>query len=86
MPNNTKPNGLFNTQFATSCISTSLVLILLGTIVLFVLTAKNLSDYMRENINVSLLLNESMSDKDIDAFKQEISEKPYVKEIEYISK
>lgn len=86
MPNNTKSNGLFNTQFATSCISTSLVLILLGTIVLFVLTAKNLSDYMRENINVSLLLNESMSDKDIDAFKQEISEKPYVKEIEYISK
>ena len=45
-----------STQFLTAAISTTLVLVLLGTIVLFVLTAQNLSTYVKENINVSVLI------------------------------
>ncbi|MDO5761277.1 MAG: cell division protein FtsX, partial [Bacteroidales bacterium] len=45
----------FNTQFITATISTTLVLVLLGIIVLFVITAQNLSSYVKENINVSVL-------------------------------
>ncbi|MBR4365759.1 MAG: permease-like cell division protein FtsX [Bacteroidaceae bacterium] len=78
--------GIFNTQFITSCLSISLVLILLGTIVFFVFTAKNLSDYMRENINISLLLDDRMDEKTINAFKAELEARPYVKSLEYISK
>lgn len=78
--------GIFNTQFITSCLSISLVLILLGTVVFFVFTAKNLSDYMRENINISLFLDDMMSEKAINAFKAEIEARPYVKSLEYISK
>ena len=47
MPKN-KAAGLWSTQFVTALISTSLVLVLLGTIVLFVLTARNLSNYVKE--------------------------------------
>lgn len=78
--------GIFNTQFITSCLSISLVLILLGTIVFFVFTARNLSAYMRENINISLLLDDKMDEKAISAFKAELETRPYVKSLEYISK
>ena len=58
------------------------MLILLGTVIFFVFTARNLSDYMRENINISLLLDDKMSEKAIDAFKAELEGRPYVKSLE----
>ena len=45
----------FDMQFITSSISTTLVLLLLGLVVFFVLAANNLSVYVRENINFSCL-------------------------------
>lgn len=45
----------FDMQFITSSISTTLVLLLLGLVVFFVLAANNLSVYVRENINFSVL-------------------------------
>ena len=50
----------FNTQFITATISTTLVLVLLGIIVLFVITAQNLSSYVKENINVSVLISDDL--------------------------
>ena len=81
-----KGPGFFNTQFITTLISTSLVLILLGVIVFFVLTAHNLSAYVRENINIEVLLNDGMSQKDVARLKDQISSRPYLKSINYISK
>lgn len=78
--------GLFNTQFITTLISTTLVLILLGTIVFFVLTAHNLSAYVRENINIEVLLKDGMSDSEIERVQKDLQAKKYVKEIQYISK
>lgn len=77
---------LFNTQFVTSCISTTLVLVLLGTIVMFVLTARNLSSFVRENINVSVLISDEMSQAQIDTMRANLSACHYVKELKYISK
>ena len=54
------PLRYFSTQFITATISTTLVLVLLGTIVLFVLTAHNLSNYVKENINVSALISDDL--------------------------
>ena len=47
-------------QFITSCISTMLVLMLLGMVVFFVMTANNLSVYVRENISCSVVLSDDM--------------------------
>lgn len=81
-----KRNTYFNTQFVTSGISTTLVLLLLGTIVLFVLTARNLSDYVRENINVSVLISDELEQREIDSLRQVFEKSEYVKSISYISK
>ena len=45
-------------QFVTSSISTTMVLILLGSVVAFSLTANNLSVDARENINFSFLFSD----------------------------
>ena len=76
----------FSTQFITSCISTTLVLILLGTITMFVLMAQNLSTYVRENINVSVLLSDDLVEDDVKGLQAEFAKQPYVKSIQYISK
>ena len=55
----------FDMQFITSSISTTLVLLLLGLVVFFVLAAHNLSIYVRENINFSDLISDDMKEADI---------------------
>lgn len=81
-----KAAGLWSTQFVTALISTSLVLVLLGTIVLFVLTARNLSNYVKENINVTILLNDDISQGEIESLQKSLEEQQYVKSLKYISK
>ncbi len=73
-------------QFITSCISTMLVLILLGTVLFFVLSAHNLSVYVRESINFSVLLSDEVREPEIIRFQKELEAKEYVKETAYISK
>ena len=50
-------------QGVTLCISTALVLILLGMVVFSVLTARNLSAYVKENLTVTLMLAEADGSK-----------------------
>jgi cell division transport system permease protein len=73
-------------QFITASISTMLVLLLLGLVVFFVLTANNLSVYVRENIAVSVQLSDDMPERDILQYQKRLNEAPYVKETTYISK
>ncbi len=76
----------FDMQFVTSSISTMLVLLLLGLVVFFVLTADNLSVYVRENINFSILISDEMKEADILKLQKKLNEEPFVKESVYISK
>ena len=64
-----KPNSFFNMQFITSSISTMLVLLLLGMVVFFVLSANNLSTYVRENIGLTVLVSDDM--KQPEALKEQ---------------
>lgn len=76
----------FDMQFITSSISTTLVLLLLGLVVFFVLAANNLSVYVRENINFSVLINDDIKEIDILRLQKQLNKEPFVKEAEYISK
>ena len=76
----------FDMQFITSSISTMLVLLLLGLVVFFVLAANNLSVYVRENINFSVLISDEMKESDIIKLQKRLNEEPFVKESVYISK
>ena len=84
----TKRNSVsyFDMQFITSSISTTLVLLLLGLVVFFVLGAHNLSVYVKENINFSILISDDMKESDILKLQKKLDKEPFVKETEYISK
>lgn len=79
-------NTFLSTQFITATISTTLVLVLLGVIVLFVLTAHNLSNFVKENINISVLISDEMDDQQIKQMGEMLKTAPYSKSVEYISK
>lgn len=76
----------FDMQFITSSISTTLVLLLLGLVVFFVLAAHNLSIYVRENIDFSVLISDDMKEADILKLQKRLDKEPFVKQTEYISK
>lgn len=76
----------FNMQFITSSISTTLVLLLLGLVVFFVLAAHNLSVYVKENISFSVLISDDMKESDILKLQKKLDKEAFVKQTEYISK
>lgn len=84
--NRNKGASFFDMQFITSSISTTLVLLLLGLVVFFALTAHNLSVYVRENISFSVLISDDMKEADILKFQKKLNKEPFVKGSEYISK
>lgn len=76
----------FDMQFITSSISTTMVLLLLGLVVFFVLAAHNLSIYVKENISFSVLISDDMKESDILKLQKKLDKEAFVKETEYISK
>ena len=84
--NRYKSKSLFDMQFITSSISTTLVLLLVGLVVFFVLTAHNMTVYVRENISFSVLISDDMKEADILKLQKKLNQEPFVKQSEYISK
>lgn len=73
-------------QGITLCISTALVLILLGMVVFSVLTAHNLSAYVKENLTVTMMLGEDMTNPEAHKLCAELKKKTYISHVTYISK
>ena len=73
-------------QFVTLCISTTMVLILLGMVVFFVLSARNLSAHMKENLVVTVMLKDSVTVNDAHLLCRDLYHRPYSHNIDYISK
>ena len=73
-------------QVVTLCISTTMVLILLGMVVFFVLSARNLSAHMKENLTVTVMLKDSVLVNDAHRFCRDLYHRPYSHDIDYISK
>jgi cell division transport system permease protein len=62
------------------------VLFLLGVLGLIVINARELSDYFRESLSFSVMLDDDAKEADIRMLKKDLDAKPYVKSTEYISK
>ena len=73
-------------QVVTLCISTTLVLVLLGFVVFSVLTARNLSAYVKEHLTVTVMLNDDVSVNQAHRLCRDLYHRPYSFEIDYISK
>ena len=72
-------------QWFTSCISTTLVLLLLGLVVLFGLSARELSKSVRENFTITLLLDDDVDTPQADTLAMRLQMEPYVRQTAVIS-
>ena len=73
-------------QLVTLCISTAMVLVLLGLVVFSVQTSRNLSQWVKENLTVTVVLNDEVSVGDAKQFQQDLIHRPLSKDIHYISR
>ncbi len=73
-------------QSVTLCISTALVLILLGLVVFFTLVGRNLSALVKENLVVTVMLDQDMTDTEALSMCKGLQQRPYIKSLHYISK
>ena len=80
-----RPRSRRGMQAVTLCISTTMVLILLGLVVFFVLSARNLSAHMKENLTVTVMLKDSVTVNDAKLFCRTLYHRPYSRNIDYIS-
>lgn len=81
-----RKRSLTGMQVFTSCISTALVLILFGLVVFFVQVAHELSNSVKEDLVVSVLLSDEAGEDAIQAYTLEMQQKQYIKKLDYISK
>jgi cell division transport system permease protein len=73
-------------SYLTLVISVSLVLFLLGILGLVIINAKELSDYFRESLSFSVILDEDAKEADIRMLQKDLDAKPSVKSTEYVSR
>jgi len=73
-------------QWLTLCISTAMVLVLLGLVVFSVLTSRNLSIWVKENLTVTVMLSDDASINDAKRLCRNLYYRPYSKNIDYVSK
>ena len=70
----------------TSCISTTMVLILMGIVVFFVLFANNFSRDVRETMPVAVVVNNDLSQQELYLLQRYLREQPYTLRTSYVSK
>lgn len=82
----TKVRNRTSLQAMTLCISTTLVLILLGMMVFSVLTAHNLSSYVKENLTVTVMLGDKVTTNQARMLCRDLYSRPYTRHVSHISK
>lgn len=80
----TRRTGRFAT--VTTCISTTLVLVLLGLVVLFVTMGTNFSRQLREELFVEVMLSDSITAPQLQATQTRLRTAPYARAVKYTSK
>ena len=73
-------------QLVTLCISTAMVLVLLGLVVFSVQTSRNLSQWVKENLTVTVMLIDDVSVNGAKLLCRDLYHRPYSRNIDYISK
>jgi cell division transport system permease protein len=85
----TKPKRLKKRIFKswlTSLISISLVLTMLGFLGIILVNGRQLTDYVREKIGFTLILNENTKPADIKKLQEKLNKSSFVKSTRYIDK
>ena len=78
--------GRLRASYITSIISIMLVLFMLGLLGLIILHGKKLSEYVRENISVSVMLKDSAEDELVLNYMKRLEKTSYVKHAVFITR
>ena len=73
-------------SYFTSVVSITLVLFLLGLAGLLILNAKKLSEYVKENIGISVYISDDAREVDVFSLQKTLDAKKYVTPQFYINK
>lgn len=73
-------------SYLTLVISVSLVLFLLGILGLVIINTRELSDYLKESLSFSVILDDDAREADIRMLQKDLDARQYVKSTEYVSK
>lgn len=73
-------------NFITACISTTLMLILLGAVICFLSFAHNFSNSLKENFIVTLMLDENTTQRQAFDIQTRLSKMPCTRSLNYLSK
>ena len=65
--------------YASSIISISLVLLLIGIASLLIVNARSVSDYFKENMQLSVILKPDVSDEDALSYQKSVETLPFIK-------
>ena len=71
--------------YLSTVISISLVLLLVGIASLLLVNAKSVSDYFKENMQISVMLKQNVGEKAAKDYLLDLSSERYIKSAEYIS-
>ena len=74
------------TSSASTVISISLVLFMLGILGLVLINAQRLSNYVKENIGFTVMLNEDVKEVDVLQFQKILDASEWVKSSQYVSR
>ena len=72
--------------YLSSVISISLVLLLVGVAGMLLVNAKGVSDYFKENMQISVLMKQDVSDEDALEFRKGLEGRKYIKSTAFISR
>ncbi len=73
-------------SYASSIISVSLVLFMLGLLGVLVTDARKISDYVKEHVEVNVYLQDNIPPSDLALFMKALNESDFVKSARYVSK
>lgn len=72
--------------YLSSVISISLVLLLVGVAAMLLVNAKSVSDYFKENMQVTVMMKQNVSDEAAMTYQKDLDKKRFIKKTVYVSK
>lgn len=72
--------------YLSSVISISLVLLLVGVASLLLVNARAISDYFKENMQVSVMLKQTIDESDGLKYKEELDKQPFIRSSAFVSR
>jgi cell division transport system permease protein len=74
------------TIYISTIFSIALVLVMLGMLGLILVHAKNLSNYVKENIVLNIIVDEGAKETDVLQFQKDLDANPAIRQTQYVNK